>query len=165
MRTSGPLIVTHHAVERFIRRWCPGSSYGDARVCLERLATRAAPMRRKTRLGDAFVYTARTDAGEHVPLAVRDGVVVTVLDASHDEGSAPFGGIDPDDPLYLESEATRRECQAMLKAERAERTLAAARAGAKVGPAALERARAVLREQVKETPSPTPEAPSTKPPA
>ena len=110
------LFITHHAVERFIQRCCPGTPVAEARQHLEGLVARAAPTRRRTLPGDATIYTTQTDDGQHLALAVGDGTVITVLPA-HAERTV-FRGVDPEDPLYLESQATRRECLAMLKAER-----------------------------------------------
>jgi hypothetical protein len=135
------LYVTHHAVERFIKRWRPGTAVAEARRLLEELAAHAGPTRRRTLPRDATIYTTMTDAGERVLLAVRDGAVITVLDPEPAE-TARFGGVDPEDPLYADSAATRRECLAMLEAERV-----AERARARSAAKASTRARRKLANQ------------------
>jgi hypothetical protein len=68
--------------------------------------------------------------------------VVTVLDPEPTE-LARFRGVDPEDPMAADSEATRRECLAMLKAER---DAEEARARTRAKPSA--RAREVMHASV-----------------
>jgi hypothetical protein len=143
--------VTDHAVERFIQRWRPGTPIAEARAYLEELAARAAATKRRTLVGDARVYTVMTDDGEHIELAVRDNVVVTVLDANAREAAAAKR-IPEDQASFIEArdeeEALKAARLAMERAKAqqvsAERTIAEWKAGASVSKKVLERARTVL---------------------
>jgi hypothetical protein len=49
------LHVTIHAVERFIRRWRPGTPFAEARALLEKVAANAVATRRRTIRRDAWI--------------------------------------------------------------------------------------------------------------
>ncbi len=107
--------VTDHAVERFIQRWRPSLSVAEARRELETLVEHAVPTRQKTLPGDAWLYTTMSPAGERILLAVRDGIVLTVLDPRTGDGKGQDLGIDPSDPMLLESASVREQCAAILR--------------------------------------------------
>jgi hypothetical protein len=137
------LAVSDHAVERFIKRWRRDLSFPEARAALEELVTRAAATRRKTLPGDARIYTVLTEEGVHIPMAVRDNVVVTVLDASSYEtpDAAIIEALDEEEErkaLQLANERSRAQRLA------AERTIAQWMAGGSFSSKALQRARDVL---------------------
>lgn len=98
---SAALAVSHHAVERFVERWRPGLAGADARAELEALAANASPTRRRTLKGDARIYVVATPEGESIPLAVRDGLVITVLPVDEREP----GGSGPDAEALADHEA------------------------------------------------------------
>ena len=106
--------VSHHAVERFIRRWRPGMPFAEARPILEQVAANAVPTRRRTIRRDAWIYTSLTDAGETIQLAVRDNTVVTVLDRAYEPGCTEGECLDPDGEMFAESAATREACRALV---------------------------------------------------
>lgn len=155
--------LTDHAVARYRERWRPQLDPAAARAELEALVATAGPTKRKTLTRDAQVWVATTPQGERVALAVRGGVVITVLAADADE--AGLQDMTPDADLLAESEATRAACLAMLgpqgqaeRAERdarnaevlerqrteAERVLSLHAAGKAVDPRSLRRARRLL---------------------
>jgi hypothetical protein len=147
------LAVTHHAVERFIKRWRPGMAFDEARAMLEELASHAVATRRKTLLGDARVYTSMTDEGEHVHMAVRDDTIVTVLDASFSEEQAVVRAPDVETQAILiealddhEAAKAARLAVERAKAQRvmAERTLKEWKAGATFSSKVLQRVRDAL---------------------
>jgi hypothetical protein len=113
-RVTAMLHVTLHAVERFIRRWRPGTPFAEARALLEKVAANAVATRRRTIRRDAWIYTSLTDAGETIQLAVRDSTVVTVLDRACERGCTEGEWLDPDGEMFAESAATRAACQAIL---------------------------------------------------
>lgn len=104
--------LTDHAVARYRERWRPQLDPAAARAELEALVATAGPTKRKTLTRDAQVWVATTPQGERVALAVRGGVVITVLAADADE--AGLQDMTPDADLLAESEATRAACLAML---------------------------------------------------
>jgi hypothetical protein len=146
------LKVTDHAVERFIQRWRPGMPFAEGRARLEELVARAAATRRKTLLRDARVYTVLTDAGERIEMAVRDGVVVTVLDAESDEARSArcesedqAALIDARDDEEARKAAKRAVESAAARKRASEHTIADWKAGASFSKKALQRAREVLQ--------------------
>jgi hypothetical protein len=99
-----------------MKRWRFSGSWIEARDCLESLVAHAVPTRRRTLLGDADVYSTMTDAGDRIHLAVRDHCVVTVF-GPFQYGQRRSSGINYEE-LRADSEATRRECWAMLARDR-----------------------------------------------
>jgi hypothetical protein len=145
------LAVSDHAVQRFIQRWHPGMPFAEARAVLKDLVSRAAPTRRKTLPGDAWIYTVHTEDGERIVLAVRNNVVVTVLDADTDEAVAFRHSLEDKAMLIeaLDEHHARRAAQlaterAMAQRRSAERTIAEWKAGASFSAKVIERARRVL---------------------
>ncbi len=108
------LHVTHHAVQRFVRRWRPGMPFAEARTLLARIAASAVATRRRTLRRDAWIYTSQTDEGETIQLAVRDNTIVTVLDRSFEPGCTEAEWLDPDGEMLTQSAATRAACHAIL---------------------------------------------------
>jgi hypothetical protein len=110
------LYLTDHAVEQYVGRHRPNLGIDDARMELETIVQQAAPTKRRTLPGDAWIYLARTETGEAVVLAVRDGTVITVL---------PSDAVTSHDPTRLaptaeqmeESQSTVAACRAMLDAD------------------------------------------------
>ena len=72
--------VAEHAVDRFVEYFRPGMPYAEAEKALRALVAGAARTRRNTLPGNARIWIGSTERGERVCLAVRGGVVVTVLD-------------------------------------------------------------------------------------
>jgi hypothetical protein len=72
--------VAEHAVERFVEYFRPGMPHAEAEQMLRKLVAGAARTRRNTLPGNARVYVAHTERGERICLAVRGGIVITVLD-------------------------------------------------------------------------------------
>lgn len=109
------LHLTHHAVERFIGRYRHDASYEQALAELQGLVAEAAPTKRRTLTGDAQLYVTLSEAGERIGLAVREGVVVSVLP----EGSEGQGLSDmtPDQERLEESRAMVAECRALAKVD------------------------------------------------
>jgi hypothetical protein len=102
-------------------------------------------------LRDARVYTALTDAGECIEMAVRDGVVVTVLDAESDEARSARRGsedqaalIEARDDDEAREAAKRAMASAAARRTASERTIAEWKAGASFSKKAVQRAREVL---------------------
>lgn len=114
MRQALPL--SGHSIERFIDRYRPEATAAEARAELQEIANGAAPTRRLTVKGDARVYVGTSRLGERVPLAVRDGVVVTVIPETGEGGNLIDMSADMD--MMLESELDRRDCQRMAQALR-----------------------------------------------
>lgn len=110
------LYLTDHAVEQYVGRHRPHLGLGDARTELETLVQQAAPTRRRTLPGDAWIYLARTETGESVVLAVRDGTVITVLPSDAAEGWDTTR-LAPTAEQLEESRSTVAACRAMLDAD------------------------------------------------
>lgn len=87
----------------------------EAEKELESLVVDAGATSRRTLCGDARLYIATSAQGERIPLAVRDGCVITVLQDRPN-------GVDPsaDLALYEEHLADQRELQAKLAREQPE---------------------------------------------
>ena len=114
------LQLTYHAVERFIGRYRQDASYDQARAELQALVAEAAPTRRHTLPGDAQLYVTLSEAGERIGLAVRDGVVVSVLpDGVEGQGL----DLTPDEEQVEESRAMVAQCRAMVNADQHDKTL------------------------------------------
>lgn len=76
--------VSHHAIERFQKRWHPELPYWEARAVLKRTLALAKPLREKSIKGDEMCeyngirFIIRRDPGYHKPICV------TVLEAVSD---------------------------------------------------------------------------------
>ena len=107
------LVITYHAIERFMEYWRVGRPIEDVEAELRALAPQATSTRRKTRPGDAWIYLVHTQDGERVLFAVRDNVVVTVLPRYADCDKR----VEADISMFEESEAMRLEIRTMLDTE------------------------------------------------
>ena len=141
------LLVTHHAVDRFIKHWRPGMPWLEARECLEALAARSSRSKRKIRR-DAGLRIATTERGERIPLIVRGRTVVTVLSPGRRDVRM-LGVVAEQHRVALEAvEAERARLAERVESEcarrKAEAIVAAWTDGAVVRPKALRRARNVL---------------------
>jgi hypothetical protein len=72
--------IAEHAVDRFVEYFRPGMPYAEAERTLRALVAGAARTRRKTLPGNARIWIAHTERGERICLAVRGGLVITVID-------------------------------------------------------------------------------------
>lgn len=112
---SAALQLTYHAVERFMGRYRQQASYDQARAELQALVAEAAPTKRNTLPGDAQLYVTLTEAGERIGLAVREGVVISVL--PHGCDGEGLLDLTPDQEQVEESRAMVAECRAMVNAD------------------------------------------------
>jgi hypothetical protein len=141
------LAVSVHAVERFIKRWRPQMTFSEARLALEELASHAAATRRMTLPGDARIYSTMTEEGERIHLAVRDGVVVTVLDSSSSDPHI----VDPQ-AMFIDAISEEEARAAVERASErsrsqraaAEKMIAEWKTGGSFSQKAIDRARTVL---------------------
>ena len=142
------LHLTHHAVERFIKHWRRGMPWLEARECLEDLAAHSAPLKRRSRPGDAWLRIATTERGERIPLVVRGRIILTVL-APGCRDARKLGIVAEGERTTLESvEAARARLAERIETEcaarKAEAIVAAFWRGVPVRTKALRRARKVL---------------------
>ena len=109
-----PLQLTDHAIERFVDRWRQGTPLDQAEIELRALAQKATATRRRTLTGDAQIHLIVTDAGERIPVAVRESTIITVLPADSREDP---GVVQPDYEALDDSAATVAACRALLADE------------------------------------------------
>ena len=124
------LILTHHAVERFRKRWVPELGYDDARQALIVLASEAKPMTARSLKGDEMWiadgvrFVVRRD-GDGLPptcVTVLEREAGLLADADFED---PFGDPLPPKPPLLAAIEARDD--AMLRLRKLEQTIHAAR--------------------------------------
>jgi hypothetical protein len=72
------MVITPHAVERFVKRIVPDHSYDNARTLLSNRADSAVPLKQKTWGGQEALLVVKRDRGK------RDPIVVTVVEPNED---------------------------------------------------------------------------------